>query len=304
MSSRYPEYANIHLETAVAPELIKQAYERGIVFHTLVCDGDNDAVESLNDTSRIYQKLGIDQNIRKIECLSHVMRAMMSDLIRNQLEAGECLMEEASVEYQPKEIKNMTRSISGRISHLYRLALEKENPTGAKDEINAIPYHLGANDTNASLNHQLCPGGKNSWCDYKRALLDNSPAPHHSDYLYVALVEHVKLIFSEFHCNDEEFIKTVSFGITTDHNEAMYNFSDMVPKKEEAGLDAIKLGAALTIIRYNDRFNAVQIIFQSFPPSNPLIRTKEAFRLMNNKRIMTSKNPIPWKDTFAKEEMK
>ena len=88
----------------------------------------------------------------------------MSDLIRNQLEAGECLMEEASVESQPKEIKNMTRSISGRISHLYRLALENndENPTGAKDEINAIPYHLGANDTNASVNYQLCPGGKNS----------------------------------------------------------------------------------------------------------------------------------------------
>ena len=97
----YPEYGGANLETAVAPELITQAYERGIVFHTLVGDGDDDAIESLSKTSRIYQKLGIDQNIRKIDCLSHVMRAMMSDLIRNQLEAGECLMEEASVETQP-----------------------------------------------------------------------------------------------------------------------------------------------------------------------------------------------------------
>ena len=41
------DYAAIHLETAVAPEVIKQAHERGIVFHTLVCDGDSDAVDAL-----------------------------------------------------------------------------------------------------------------------------------------------------------------------------------------------------------------------------------------------------------------
>ena len=57
-------------------------------------------------------------------------------------------MEEASVGSQPKEIKYMTRSIAGRISHLDRLALQNNegNPTRAKDEINAIPYHIGAND--------------------------------------------------------------------------------------------------------------------------------------------------------------
>ena len=82
--AEYSEYANIHLETAVAPEVIKQAHERGIVFHTLVCDGDSDAVESLK-TSDIYQKLCIIQNIWRIVCLSHVMRAMMNDLIKNQL---------------------------------------------------------------------------------------------------------------------------------------------------------------------------------------------------------------------------
>ena len=154
------------------------------------------------------------------------------------------------------------------------------------------------------VNHQFCPGGKDSWCDYNIALLDNSPAPHYPDYLSVALVEHVQLIFSEFHYNDEEFIKTVSFGMTTNHNEAMYRlFSDMVPKEEKAGLNAVKLGAALAIIRYNDGLKAVENIFQSFSPTNPLIRTKEAFRLMHNKRIKTSKNPIPWKDTYAKEQM-
>ena len=67
----YSDYATVQLESAIAPELFKQAHERGIVFHTLVCDGDNDTVGSLND-SLVYEKLNIDQKIRKIECHSHV----------------------------------------------------------------------------------------------------------------------------------------------------------------------------------------------------------------------------------------
>ena len=119
----YSDYATVQLESAIASELLKQAHERGIVFHTLVCDGDNYTVGSLND-SLVYGKLNIDQKIRKIECLSHVMRNMMNNLMNDQVEAGKSSLEEAPVESQSKEIKYMTRSISGRISHFYRLALE------------------------------------------------------------------------------------------------------------------------------------------------------------------------------------
>ena len=125
----YPEYSSAHIETAVAPELIKQDYDRGIIFHTLVDDGDNDAIESLNKTSGFYHQLGI-QKMGKFECLSHVMRTMMNNLIKDQLIADNN-SEKVPVESLPKEIKNMTRSIAGRIAHLYRLALENnaENPT-------------------------------------------------------------------------------------------------------------------------------------------------------------------------------
>ena len=183
----YPEYPSA--ETAVAPELINQAYLRGIIFHTLVGDSDNDAIESLNKTSGFYHQLWI-QKIRKLECISHVMRTMMSNLIKDQLIADNN-SEKSPVESHHKEIKNMTRSIAGRITHLYRLTLENndESPTAAIAEIDAIPSHLGANDINASLNHQFCPVGKDTWGDYKKALLNNSPPPHHPNNLSVALVD-------------------------------------------------------------------------------------------------------------------
>ena len=78
---------------------------------------------------------------------------------------------------------------------------------------------------------------------------------------------------------------------------------DMVPKKERAGFDAIKLGAALAVNRYNDGYQSVLNIFQSFSQSDPFIITKEAFRLLDNRRIMAGKIPSPWQDTFSEEEM-
>ena len=83
----YSDYATVQPESAIVPEFLKQAYERGIVFHTLVCDGDNDTVGSLND-SLVYGKLNNDQKIREIECLSHVMRNIMNNLVNDQVEAG------------------------------------------------------------------------------------------------------------------------------------------------------------------------------------------------------------------------
>ena len=147
--AEYFDYANVHLESAIAKNLLAQAHKRGIVFDTLVCDGDNDTVGSLND-SLIYKNLGIDLNIRKIECLAHVMRTMMNNLFNNEVEAGKSSLEETSVESQSNEIKYMTRQLSGNISHLYRLALQHNDgyPNRAKTEIDAIPLHLGANDDN------------------------------------------------------------------------------------------------------------------------------------------------------------
>ena len=62
----------------------------------------------------------------------------------------------------------------------------------------------------------------------------------------MALFKHVYRVFSKYRYNDEEFVKTISIGMTTNHNESMHHLlREMVPKKERAGLDAIKLGAAL-----------------------------------------------------------
>ena len=141
--------------------MIKQVHERGIVFDTLICDGDNDTVGALNQ-SDAYQKLDINLKIQKILCLAHVMRNMMKYLFQNQPYPPE-------VKSGPKEIKHMDYKICGKVAHFSRLALEYHvgDPAGAKTEIDAVPFHLG-ND------HKLCPKSINTWCEYYKK--NQSPA--------------------------------------------------------------------------------------------------------------------------------
>ena len=256
--------------------------------------------KSLNG-SRIYKKLGIDLKIRRIECLAHVMRTMMNKLVKSEMEASK----PSSVESPSNEIQYMTQQVSGNIAHLYRLALQHNDgyPIRAKTEIDAIPLHLGANDDKASMNHRYCPIREDSWCAYQKAIYNSSNPPEHSEYLSEALVMHIYQLFSRFRYNDEGFIQTLRYGITTNRNESLHHIlSEIVPKKLRATINTMKLGAALAIIRYNDGYKAVLNIFSSFSQSGHFTRAQEAFRLHDNKRIMASGSIERKKVTTTDEE--
>ena len=63
-----------------------------------------------------------------------------------------------------------------------------------------------------------------------------------------------------------------------------------------------KLGAVLVIIRYNDGYKAVHNIYSSFSQSGHFTRAQEAFRLLDNKRIMASGSIEREKETTIDEE--
>ena len=81
--AQYFEFASVQLESALAPVVVKQAYDRCIIFSGLVCDGDNETIEALKD-ARVYQQLGQDLEINRLECLSHVAKRMKINLCNRQ----------------------------------------------------------------------------------------------------------------------------------------------------------------------------------------------------------------------------
>ena len=125
---------------------------------------------------------------------------------------------------------------------------------------------------------------ENSGCNYKKAQFNNLPVPPHTNYPSKSLVEYVTGIFTEYRYNDVEFFKTIKYGTSTNNNEVLHSILiDMLPRSDRPGMQSVRLGAALAIIRYNDGYNSVLNIFKSFHSNNPFIRTKEGCRLLDNK---------------------
>ena len=290
---RYQDYADVHLESVAAVELIQQAHERGIVCNTLICDGDNDTVGSVNK-SDTYLRLGMDLKVSKILCLSHVMRNMMKLLYQKQP-----ISTVQACSRSVGEITHLTHVVCGNVAHFYRLALEHHDgdPIGTKAEVDAVPFHLG-ND------HKFCPNWEKSWCEHYRKCGSPDPPKHLGYYISEELVHYISRIFTEYNYNDVNFLQTLSFGKTSNLNESLHGvLRELVPKAGRAGFFSLCLGAALAVIRYNDGYKGLVSIFESFSGDKSFIRMKEDFTKRDNKRIKysISKEDTMWEDTYAEE---
>ena len=207
--AKYSEYASVHLESLLKPLVARQAYDRGIIFTGVVSNGDNKTDPALRDAD-IYNILGFDIEIGRLECLSHVLKRMKSNLCKKQevvlkdartskkvhtkelTKKGKSKKEATKIltpEYAGSlrkvsqsreswkssdtsvEIKHLSEAMCGQVASYYRLAVQRNK--GDTDVIikavKAIPYHLGANDNNASEYHRFCPFEEDSWCQYQSA---------------------------------------------------------------------------------------------------------------------------------------
>ena len=73
--------SSVHLESAIAPQVVQQALERGIFFSGLVCDGDTKTHDVLSQEN-IYGDIVNAGEIQRIECLAHVCKRLKANLIK------------------------------------------------------------------------------------------------------------------------------------------------------------------------------------------------------------------------------
>ena len=46
--ANYPDTASIYLESKLATVIVKEAFKGGIIFSEIICDGDDNSIETLN----------------------------------------------------------------------------------------------------------------------------------------------------------------------------------------------------------------------------------------------------------------
>ena len=273
------------MESLLAPLVVRQAYDRGIIFTGVVSDGDNKTDAALKDAD-IYKTLGFDLEIRRLECLSHALKRMKTNLCKKQevllkdaraskkvhtrelMKEGKT-MKQASKMLAPEyagtlrkvsktreswkssstsvEIKHLSEAMYGQVASYYRLAVQrnKGNNDGSIKSVMAIPYHLGAND-NAEEYHRFCPFEKDSWCQYQSAKYDMKNPPHHPNYLSEEAVNIILDIYAEFKLTTPGLIDKIKTSLTFNNNEAIHTvLLDIVPKKENIGFELMKFGSVL-----------------------------------------------------------
>ena len=172
------------------------------------------------------------------------------------------------------QIQFLTNEICALITSFYPLAVRQSlgNSILSLESIKVIPFHLGANDKNAEINHQNCPKGKDSLCRYQNAISHDQIPPKHPKCLSPEAVTLVQIVFTKYRYNTEEFVGQIAQGQTSNHNEAIHNILfSMVRKTDAVCLDLMRLGSALTVIRYNEGYMAITEIPQklqvTFHPS-------------------------------------
>ena len=93
--AKYSQYASVNLESLLAPHVVRQAYDRGIIFTGMVSDGDNKTDTAIKQ-AKIYNTLSFDLEIGRLECLSHVLKRMKSNLCKKQ----EAVQKESRTSYK------------------------------------------------------------------------------------------------------------------------------------------------------------------------------------------------------------
>ena len=155
--------------------------------------------------------------------------------------------------------------------------------------VKTIPYHLGANDTNADEYHRYCPNEHNSWCQYQNAKYDNQPLPHHPNYLSEEAVNIVLELYAEFKLTTPSFIEKIKTSLTFNNNEAIHSILfDIVPKKETIGNELMRLGSAVAVIQFNEGYKGIKEIFETAGVT-PGAYLSETFSILDMERVYRSK---------------
>ena len=81
--AKYGEYSSVSLESELAPSILIQALERGVIFDGLICDGDTKTFTKISN-SIPYADTVPQHTIHRFECLAHVGKRMNSHLIEHQ----------------------------------------------------------------------------------------------------------------------------------------------------------------------------------------------------------------------------
>ena len=228
----------------------------GLRYTEVICNGDSKAYDVVSE-SQPYPGI----QIVKHECVGHVQKR-----VGKQLHA---LKKDETLKYadgtRPIFNRRLTNANIAELQKCYGDAIRKNVGVGDSkamiDACWAVFYHSCSTDENPR--HHYCPDGKDSSCDYNRALAEGR-VPSHSKPPRIPpdLVEFVADCWAEL-C-DPDLLERCTLGATQNQNES---FNSIVwkycHKTDFSGLVTVRTATYLASLTFNKGMTYLLPLFKS-----------------------------------------
>ena len=247
------------MEAEVANVLWGRSLAHRFRYVNFIGDGDSNACDkvcSMNDDKGPYA----DDNIKveKQECIDHVGQRFGAKLRKAVDEPFVWAVDKNGKQYKKKLLSGkhtLTDTVIKRMSYYYSVAVRRcigKAVSELKHGIMAIFYHCGSTD--ASLNHQLCPKGPDSYCFYNKALANKTKPTHEEMQIYFRLdAEERKIVLNVLRdmCSDD-LLRKCLLGKTQNPNEALHSkIWNKLLKTRFYGLRTVQQSLCLTLLQHN-----------------------------------------------------
>ena len=203
----------------------KQLWERslsenGVRYTTMVGDGDSATYHTIKDT---YDGI----RVVKVECVGHVQKRVgknLRDLTKKHTKNCSPLSDGKGLGGKERLTQGVIDSMQTYYGRVIRKIVKKDIPddqkiTQMQSGIKAILYHRASSSSKPQ--HQYCPTGEQSWCEYQRDLAKQTQEYEHHDVLPEAVVKCIAPVFDRL-SKTELLDKCLHVG-TQNRNESFHN---------------------------------------------------------------------------------
>ncbi|KYN26922.1 hypothetical protein ALC57_03697 [Trachymyrmex cornetzi] len=227
-----------NMEVDAIVQMFKRSTNHGVKYRNYIGDGDCKTYGGVLSA----QPYGEEFTINKKECIGHVQKRMGTRL--------RTLVKTSAVDTETKDGKIVKRKSLGgkgkltakmidKLTVYYGLAIRRNHHSLEKmrDAIWATFYHYASTDKNPQ--HEKCPRGDNSWCEWQRAAAANDVQDFKHSYTALPqdVIEAIQPIYQDL--SKDSLLQRCVGGFTQNNNESLNQLIWKISPKSISGTSTI-----------------------------------------------------------------
>lgn len=227
-----------NMEVDAIKSMFERSMENGVRYRNYVGDGDSKTFSGLVN-SKPY---GEDFSIVKKECVGHVQKRMgtrLRELVKKTVVDTET---KAGKKIKRKSLSGkgkLTAKVIDKLTVYYGLAIRRNSDSveKMKNAIWATYYHYSSTDENPQ--HDQCPTGADSWCEWQKAAASNDLTSFKHTYspLTSDVLEAIKPIYEDL--SKDALLERCVGGFTQNNNESLNQLIWKISPKCVSGTSTI-----------------------------------------------------------------